>query len=73
MIKMLDIFENVYYGDYGCSRCGHELNGRCLTVGEVEDEEGYKWRAFCKDCEPSVRVLEATEIYSKYKVAPYME
>ena len=70
---MLDIFKNVYYGNYGCSRCGHKLNGMCLTVGEVEDEEGYRWRAFCKECESSVSVLDATEIYNKYGVAPYIE
>lgn len=38
----VDSFKNVYYGDYGCSRCGHKLTGMCLTVGEVEDEEGYR-------------------------------
>ena len=70
---MLDSFKNVYYGDYGCSRCGNKLNGMCLTVGEVEDEEVYRWGAFCKECESSVRVLDATEIYNKYGVAPYIE
>lgn len=33
----VDSFKNVYYGDYGCSRCGHKLAGMCLTVGEVDD------------------------------------
>ena len=60
-------------GDYGCSRCGYKLNGMCMNVGEVEEEEGYRCRAFCKECESSVRVLDATEIYNKYGVALYIE
>ena len=68
-------------GDYLCAcGCGKELNGTCYGVGREDDDEGYKWRMFTKDCWERIladftnqhnHVRSNAAIYEHYKPSPF--
>lgn len=69
------------YGDYQCAcGCGKELNGTCYGVGREDDDEGYKWRMFTKDCWERIladftnqypKANSNAVIYEHYKPSPF--
>ena len=62
------VFEYQLYGNYRCSKCGEPLF-KCISIGEVEDEDGYNWRSFCKDDYEELKASGMTdeEIYDSFE------
>lgn len=70
-MKELEMFRNMFYGDYVCSGSGKILKGLCYCVGEVDDEEGYNWRSFCEEFwkEHIENKMSLDEVYAKFEVS----
>lgn len=68
---MLIRFKQKMYGDYTCScGCGKQLDGICYGVGQEEDEEGFDWRMFTKECwDSTISNYSKEYIYNNYKEA----
>ena len=63
----LEIFHNVQRGDYACLRCGKPLI-ECISIAEVDDEEGFDWRSFHLTCcgEELLEKESLDAIYNSY-------
>ena len=72
--RAIEVFEYQLYGNYRCCKCGEPLF-KCVSIREIEDEDGHNWRSFCKNDYEELKASGMTdeEIYDSFETNRQIE